>query len=110
MLYNHGMQWLDTTIGKVRIEKQLARGGMAEVYLGTHLTLDRPVAIKVMHSYVEADEEMKLRFQREAKVVAALRHPNPGVRCAKCAGSRAARPRQSIPAVGLGRLRAPDSA
>lgn len=69
-------QWLDTTIGKVRIEKQLAQGGMAEVYLGTHLTLDRPVAIKVMHSYVESDDEMKMRFQREAKVVAALRHPN----------------------------------
>jgi serine/threonine-protein kinase len=69
-------QWIDTTIGKVRIEKQLAQGGMAEVYLGTHLTLDRPVAIKVMHSYIESDEEMKLRFQREAKVVAALRHPN----------------------------------
>ncbi len=69
-------QWIDTTIGKVRIEKQLAQGGMAEVYLGTHLTLDRPVAIKVMHSYVESDDEMKLRFQREAKVVAALRHPN----------------------------------
>ncbi len=70
------MQWIDTTIGKVRIDKQLAQGGMAEVYLGTHLTLDRPVAIKVMHSYVEAEDEMKSRFQREAKVVAGLRHPN----------------------------------
>lgn len=70
------MQWIDTTIGKVRIEKQLARGGMAEVYFGTHITLDRPVAIKVMHSYVESDDDMKSRFQREAKVVAALRHPN----------------------------------
>ena len=70
------MQWLDTTIGKVRIEKQLARGGMAEVYLGTHLTLDRPVAVKVLHSYIESDDDMKTRFQREAKVVAALRHPN----------------------------------
>ena len=70
------MQWIDTTIGKVRIEKQLAQGGMAEVYLGTHITLDRPVAIKVMHSYVEADAEMKSRFQREARTVAALRHPN----------------------------------
>src|SRR6266540_885980 len=70
------MQWIDTTIGKVRIDKQLAQGGMAEVYLGTHLTLDRPVAIKVMHSYVEAEDEMKSRFQREARVVAALRHPN----------------------------------
>jgi serine/threonine protein kinase len=77
MLYNHAMpQWLDTTIGKVRIEKQIAKGGMAEVYLGTHLTLDRPVAIKVLHSFVEEDDEMKARFQREARVVAALRHPN----------------------------------
>ena len=70
------MQWIDSTIGKVRIEKQLARGGMAEVYLGTHITLDRPVAVKVLHSYIETDEEMKARFQREARVVAALRHPN----------------------------------
>jgi serine/threonine protein kinase len=69
-------QWLDTTIGKVRIEKQIAKGGMAEVYLGTHLTLDRPVAIKVLHSFVEEDDEMMARFQREARVVAALRHPN----------------------------------
>jgi serine/threonine-protein kinase len=69
-------QWIGTTIGKVRIEKQLAKGGMAEVYLGTHLTLDRPVAVKVMHSYVEEVDEMQVRFQREAKVVAALRHPN----------------------------------
>jgi serine/threonine protein kinase len=76
LLYNHTMQWIDTTIGKVRIEKQLARGGMAEVYLGTHITLDRPVAIKVLHSYIESDDEMKARFQREARVVAALRHPN----------------------------------
>lgn len=70
------MQWIDSTIGKVRIEKQLAQGGMAEVYLGTHLTLDRPVAVKVLHSFVEADDEMKARFQREARVIAALRHPN----------------------------------
>ena len=49
---------------------------MAEVYLGTHLTLDRAVAVKVMHNYVEADPELQSRFEREAKVVAGLRHPN----------------------------------
>lgn len=49
---------------------------MAEVYLGTHIALDRPVAVKVLHSFVEAEESMKSRFQREARVVAALRHPN----------------------------------
>jgi serine/threonine-protein kinase len=69
-------EWLGKTIGNVRIDKYLARGGMAEVYLGTHLTLDRPVAIKVLHSYIEEEPELLVRFQREAKVVAGLRHPN----------------------------------
>ncbi|MFN8401698.1 MAG: protein kinase [Anaerolineales bacterium] len=68
--------WIGQTIGKVRVEKYLARGGMAEVYLGTHLTLDRPVAVKVMHSFVESEPELIARFQREAKAVAGLRHPN----------------------------------
>lgn len=68
--------WLGRTIGKVRIDKYLARGGMAEVYLGTHLTLDRQVAVKVLHSYIEEDPELLARFHREAKVVAGLRHPN----------------------------------
>jgi len=69
-------EWIGKTIGKVRIEKYLARGGMAEVYLGTHLTLERPVAVKVLHSYIEEEPELLIRFQREAKVVAGLRHPN----------------------------------
>ncbi len=69
-------EWTAKTIGNVRIDKELARGGMAEVYVGTHLRLDRLVIVKVMHSYIEADPELQSRFEREAKVVAALRHPN----------------------------------
>ncbi len=69
-------EWIGQTIGKVRVDKYLARGGMAEVYLGTHLSLDRPVAIKVLHSFVESDPVLLDRFQREAKAVAGLRHPN----------------------------------
>ncbi|HET6821947.1 MAG TPA: protein kinase [Anaerolineales bacterium] len=69
-------EWIGKTVGKVRIEREIARGGMAEVYLGTHLTLDRPVAVKVMHNYVESDPDLQSRFEREAKVVAGLRHPN----------------------------------
>ena len=69
-------EWIGRTIGKVRVDKYLARGGMAEVYLGTHLSLDRPVAIKVLHSFVESDPELLDRFQREAKAVAGLRHHN----------------------------------
>jgi serine/threonine protein kinase len=69
-------EWLGKTIGKVRIEKILARGGMAEVYLGSHLNLERPVAVKLLHSYIEEDPSLLERFHREAKVVAGLRHPN----------------------------------
>ena len=69
-------EWIGKTIGKVRIEKLLARGGMAEVYLGSHLTLERPVAIKLLHSYIEEEPTLLERFHREARVVAGLRHPN----------------------------------
>ena len=69
-------EWIGKTIGKVKIEKFLASGGMAEVYLGTHITLERKVAVKVMHNYIEADPDSMMRFHREAKVVAGLRHPN----------------------------------
>src|SRR5215510_10476058 len=69
-------EWIGKTVGKVRIEREIAKGGMAEVFLGTHLTLDRPVAVKVMHNYFESDPDFQSRFEREAKVVAALRHPN----------------------------------
>jgi eukaryotic-like serine/threonine-protein kinase len=75
--YNPRMpEWIGKTIGNVRIEKLLARGGMAEVYLGSHLSLERPVAIKLLHSYVEEDAALRERFHREAKVVGGLRHPN----------------------------------
>jgi serine/threonine protein kinase len=69
-------EWIGQTIGKVRIEKFLSRGGMAEVYLGTHITLARPVAVKVLHSFREEEYISLARFMREARVVAAMRHPN----------------------------------
>jgi serine/threonine protein kinase len=69
-------EWIGKTIGNVRIDKLLARGGMAEVYLGTHLTLGRLVAVKLLHSYIEEEPTLLERFHREAKVVASLRHPN----------------------------------
>jgi len=68
--------WLGKTIGRVRIEKLLARGGMAEVYLGTHLTLERPVAVKLLQSHIEEDSDLLERFHREAKVVGGLRQSN----------------------------------
>ena len=52
--------WLGKTIGKVRIEKLLARGGMAEVYRATHPTLKRVVAIKLMREAIQDDPMMRL--------------------------------------------------
>src|SRR5687767_2859336 len=69
-------EWIGKTIGNVRIDKLLARGGMAEVYLGSHRNLDRLVAIKLLHSYIEEEPLLIERLHREAKVVAGLRHPN----------------------------------
>ncbi len=67
--------WAGKTLGKVHIEKLVARGGMAEVYKGDHKTYG-VVAIKVMRGLLERDPEQLSRFQREADVVSELKHPN----------------------------------
>jgi len=63
-------------LGKYKIITQLGRGGMAEVYKAYQANLDRYVAIKVMHTHLAEDPDYVKRFEREAKNVAALRHPN----------------------------------
>jgi serine/threonine protein kinase len=64
------------TIGKYRVDELIGRGGMAEVYKAYHPGLDRHVAIKVMHSFLADEKDFMTRFQREARVVAGMRHPN----------------------------------
>jgi predicted Ser/Thr protein kinase len=57
--------------------ERIGRGGMATVYKAYQPALERYVAIKVIHGQLAADDEQFLkRFQREAKAVATLRHPN----------------------------------
>lgn len=63
-------------IGKYRIVEHLGSGGMAEVYKAHQPSLDRYVAIKLMHPFLAQDAEFRGRFEREAKAVAALRHSN----------------------------------
>jgi serine/threonine-protein kinase len=62
------------TLGKYRLVERLGRGGMAEVYRAFQPSLEREVAIKVMHGYLAEDESFIGRFKREAKAVAALHH------------------------------------
>ena len=66
----------DMVDGKYRVEAILGRGGMGEVYKATQLSLDRPVALKVIRSDLAAGAEMLARFHREAHAIARLRHPN----------------------------------
>ncbi|MEK7277563.1 MAG: protein kinase, partial [Chloroflexota bacterium] len=64
------------TIGRYKIVEHLGRGGMAEVYKAYQPSLDRYVAIKLMHTFLAEDPDFFSRFTREAKNVGALRHPN----------------------------------
>ncbi|MGA9398268.1 MAG: serine/threonine-protein kinase [Anaerolineaceae bacterium] len=63
-------------IGPYRILEQLGQGGMATVYKAYHPALDRYVALKVLHPAFKEDANFLGRFQREAKLVAKLEHPN----------------------------------
>ena len=63
-------------IGKYLIKEKLGSGGMAEVYKGYQENLDRFVAIKLMHAFLVSDQDFLNRFQREARAMAALNHPN----------------------------------
>ncbi|NDJ33962.1 MAG: protein kinase [Chloroflexi bacterium] len=63
-------------LGRYEIIDRVGRGGMAEVYKARQTSLDRFVAIKVLHPFLGEDPEFKNRFEREARNVAQLRHPN----------------------------------
>ena len=62
--------------GKYRLDRLLGRGGMGTVYAGTHIDLDRPVAIKLLLSDFTADADALERFRREARAAARLNHQN----------------------------------
>ncbi len=62
--------------GKWRVQKKLGEGGMGTVYLAHDLALDRPVAIKMLAPALSRHEEVVSRFEREARLLAKLEHPN----------------------------------
>jgi eukaryotic-like serine/threonine-protein kinase len=65
-----------TTLGHYQIANLLGKGGMGEVYRARDSKLGREVAIKVLPSEFERDSERLARFEREARMLAALNHQN----------------------------------
>lgn len=61
---------------RYRIIKKIASGGMADIYLGEDLKLDRQVAIKILSRNYAGDRNFVARFKSEAQVLAKLKHPN----------------------------------
>jgi serine/threonine protein kinase/Tfp pilus assembly protein PilF len=64
------------TLSRYRIESKLGEGGMGAVYLATDTSLDRKVALKVLSDALASNPEHLERFEREAKAIAAIEHPN----------------------------------
>jgi serine/threonine protein kinase len=64
------------TISHYRIAGTIGRGGMGEVYIAEDTRLSRRVALKILPSGMAADADRRGRFEREAKAIAALNHPN----------------------------------
>jgi len=65
-----------SSLGPYEIVCPLGAGGMGEVYKARDVRLDRMVAIKVLPAHVISDPELKQRFEREARAISALQHPN----------------------------------
>jgi tRNA A-37 threonylcarbamoyl transferase component Bud32 len=73
----HDSHLIGTTLsGRYRIEDEIGSGGMSTVYLAFDETLERKVAIKVLHREISQDEDTLERFRREARLVAQISHPH----------------------------------
>lgn len=67
---------IGTTVDRYEILEELGHGGMSVVYRGMDSSLEREVAVKVLHNHLAKKLENRQRFHREAKAIARLRHPN----------------------------------
>src|ERR1700731_4087852 len=65
-----------TRLGPYEIESPLGAGGMGEVYRARDTRLDRDVAIKVLPAHLSQNTELRARFEREARAISGLQHPN----------------------------------
>src|ERR1700722_11217983 len=65
-----------TKLGPYEIQSPLGAGGMGEVYRARDTRLDRSVAVKILPSHLSENSDAKQRFDREARTISSLNHPN----------------------------------
>jgi len=65
----------EATGQRYKIVRRVGSGGMADVYEARHHMLDRPLAVKVLHAHLAREQEMRVRFRREAEAASRLLHP-----------------------------------
>ena len=62
--------------GRYRLDSKIGEGGLATVYRGLDITLERVVAVKILRQDMVTDQDAVMRFRREAHAAAKLSHPN----------------------------------
>jgi len=65
-----------TKLGPYELQSPLGAGGMGEVYCARDTRLDRTVAIKILPAHLSSNSEARQRFEREARAISSLNHPN----------------------------------
>ena len=67
---------IGTHLGPYELQQEVGKGGMATVYRAYQTSVDRYVAVKVIHKNIAGDEVALERFRREARLIARLEHPH----------------------------------
>ena len=70
------MSDIPQNLGPYKIEREIGRGGMGVVYIARDTQLNRVVAIKTLPAHLQGDPSRMERFEREARTLAQLNHPN----------------------------------
>jgi tRNA A-37 threonylcarbamoyl transferase component Bud32 len=71
-----GKSIIGCTLGQYEVLEPIGKGGMAEIYKARHIRLDRMVAIKILPARLAEEGDFRERFEREARAIALLKHPN----------------------------------